>query len=248
MTDTKTTANGNKAIVKANQTALKGFPKGKLKSAFELMAAKANDGDDSNDARQVAALDVCVMAVNFRAKNDAVTDLTTVVQGWRDSIKVLAMELAIAGNRFAELREAKGDKPASAKLTGYGDNVASIAKGCIEHEIAPSDSYRETRKAVEAARNEARRAADPNGALLADAKAEADTAWGELREVIFDLGEVAPVESLTEWLNDQREQVAAEIAERIKAEAEADKAKAEADALPEAEVTEVELTTETKAA
>ena len=77
----KTAANGNAAIVKANETALKGFPKGKLKSAFALMAAKADDGDASAEQRQVAALDVCVMAVNFRAENDNVKDTSTVVQG-----------------------------------------------------------------------------------------------------------------------------------------------------------------------
>ena len=227
----KTAANGNKAIVKANETALKGFPKGKLKAAFDKMAGNANDADSNNEQRQLAALDVCKMATAFRAKNDSIKDLGTVVQGWRDSVKLLAMELAIANNRFAELREAKGDKPASAKLTGYGDNVASIAKGCIEFEIEPDDSYRETRKAVEAARNEARRLADPSGALMADAKAEADEAYAELRALIFDMGELDAVQQLRDWLKGQHADVTAQLAERVKAEAEADQA--EADAEPE---------------
>ena len=234
----KAKAGPNKAINKANTTALKGYPKGKLKAAFDKMAGRANDADKSNEDRQIAALDVCNMAVDFRAKNAIVTDITTVVEGWRSDGKVLAMELALAGNRFAELREAKGDKPASAKFTGYGDNVMSIAKGCLEHDVAPSDSYRETRKAVEAARNEARRLADPKGALLADAKAEADEAWSGLREVIFELGEVDPVKSLTEWLNDQHFQVQAQITERVHAEAEADKAEAELDKATEPDVAE----------
>lgn len=231
----KTAAAGNKAITKANETALVKFPKGKLKAAMTTMATDANEADDRNSARQIAALDICVLAVKFRTDNDAVSDVGTVVQGWRDNGKLTAMELAIAGNRFAELREAKGDKPASAKFTGYGDNVMSIAKGCIEHSIAPSESYRDTRKAVEAARNEARRLADPSGALMADAKAEADEAYAELRELIFDLGELASVENLTTWLKEQHIAVTAQIAETVKAEAEADKAKAEAEADSEAE-------------
>ena len=239
MTKVKTTASGNKAVTKANETALKGFPKGKMRAAFQTMAGKADASDVSNEERQVAALDVCVLAVKFAADNAKRTsDTGTIVQGWRDNVKVMAMELAIAGNRFAELREAKGDKPASAKLTGYGDNVASIAKGCIEHSIAPSASYRDTRKAVEAARNEARRAADPTGALLADAKGEADEAWNELRAVIFELGEVSPIESLTEWLNEQKAQVTAQIAERVKTEAEAAKVEAEDVPVAEAETAE----------
>jgi hypothetical protein len=207
MTNAKTKAKGNKAISKANQAAVKGFPKGKLRAAFDRMASNADSSEKANDDRQLAALDVCNLAVNFRAANSDIQDLTTVVEGWRDHIKVLAMELALAGNRFAELREAKGDKAASAKLSGYGQNVASIAKGCIEHEITPSDSYRDTRKEVEAARNDAKRLADPNGAALADAKAAADDAWSSLREVIFELGEIKPVENLTEWLNQQRASV-----------------------------------------
>ena len=208
-------ANAAKLIVKANEAALKGFPRAKLKAAFVAMAALATDSDKATEARQAAALDVCVLAAQFVGKNDK-AHLDTVVTGWRDEFKTVAMELAVSGNRFAELKEGKGDQPATAKLTGYGNNVASIAKGVIEFSgdeepVVLGESYREVRTAVEAKRADARRASDPDGAILADAKQAADDAWTELRKVIFDTGDAGNINQLREVLEGQLSDVQAQL-------------------------------------
>lgn len=218
-------AAANKAIVKANNSALKGFPKAKLRTAFDNMATLAKTGDDANESRQAAALGVIILADTFAGKNSE-ADNDTIVTGWRDHLKLLVMELAVAGNRFAELTEGKGDNAATAKLTGYGNNVASIAKGVLEFRgddtpIVIGDSYREVRTAVEAKRAEARRAADPDGAILADAKQAADDAWGELRKVIFETGDAGNIDQLREVLEGQLSDVQAQLIAQADTEAEA---------------------------
>jgi hypothetical protein len=222
----KTQAKPNKAIAKANQTALKGFPKSKLKKAFDVMAGKASDSDAATEARQAAALEVVRMAHDFAGKNDGV-DVESLVTGWRDNLQVLIMELAVAGNRFAELSEGKDGKAATAKLTGYGNNVASIAKGIIEFEAEPAESYRETRKLIEGLRQEKRRTENPELAALTDSKSACDEAWKALRTRVFELNEIGSVNSLTEMLTETLGDVNKQIETKIKAEAEADAAKAE---------------------
>lgn len=209
----KEKAQGNKAIVKANETALKGFPKSKVRTAFNTMAAQADESDSNNESRQAAALDVLKLARTFAVKNDGATT-ETIVDGWRDNIKLVTMELAIAGNRFADLTEGKDDKPATAKLTGYGNNVASIAKGVLEFEIDPNDSesYRDVRKSVEAARAEKRRSADPTQAAIDDAKEKADEAWAALRRLVFGLNQLGTTESLTEALTGHISDIGAQLA------------------------------------
>jgi hypothetical protein len=226
----KQQAKGNKAIVAANETGLQHFPASDLRKAFDSMAALANDADAATDSRQAAALDVLVLAESFAIDNES-ADTETIAAGWRDNLKVLTMELAVSGNRFAELKEGKGDSAATAKLTGYGNNVASIAKGVIQFDMAVNgnfESYREARKAVEAARAEARRDSDPDAAALADAKAQADDTWKELRETVFATGDILNVEALTASLQDALSSVQDQIAAANAIEADADAAALEA--------------------
>lgn len=209
------------AIRKANETALKGFPKSKLRKAFDAMAADATAADNAAESKAAAALNVVELAAEFRTAN-ADIDTATVVKGWRDNFAVLTMELATAGNRFAELKPGKDGQPATAKLTGYGNNVMSIGKGVIEFDIEPGESYRETRVAVEAARREARRKADPDAALLEDAKAEAIANWDELRTLIFETGDAGLVSSLADTLASMHADAAAALAKQAEAEADDD--------------------------
>lgn len=223
MATKKQSAGPAKAVAKANETALTRFPKTKVRSTFETMAGCANDSDAANEAKQNAALELVRLAHLYREANaEATTE--TVVTGWRDNLKLVTMELAVSGNKFAELSPSKDDKPATAKLTGYGNNVASIAKGSLEFGIAPLDSYRDTRKAVEAARAEARRAADPDAALIADAKQAACEAWDGLRKAVFDTGDLELIRALTVTLDQMRD-------ECEMAQAEADKLEAMAEAV-----------------
>ena len=234
MATSKTAAKGNKAVVKAAEAALKGFPKAKLKAAFDSMASLATEADKATESRQLAAVTVCALAGHFAEDNHG-ADVATIANGWRDSLRVLTMELAVAGNRFAEIVEAKDkDKAPTAKLTGYGNNVASIAKGVIEFQVGmvadngEPKSYREIRKDVEGARAEARRETDPDAALLADSKAACDDAWKELRSVMFGTGDYANIDGLTAMLAETLADVQAQLIEQ----ADADKAAAaEAEAI-----------------
>lgn len=211
-----------KAVRKANETALKRFPKSRLVKAFVAMNDAGAATDNASEVKAAAALDVVMAAHEFRAANEDAT-VETVLSGWRDHVKLVAMELALAGNRFAELTEAKDDKPATAKLTGYGANVVSIAKGAVEFEVT-GESYREVRKAVEAARAEAKRESDPDAALLADSKAAAIEAWDELRKAVFETGDAGLVDGLRQLMVDGLAEFKAAAAEQDATEAEAEAA------------------------
>ena len=240
-TRTKTMATDKKAdkkaVRKAGEFALKAFPKAKIKAAIEVMAGKAGEADVASDAKAAAALDVCALAESFRDTNmteGAPCDV--IAKGWTEHLKSVALDLAVAGNRFAELKEGKEGEAATAKLTGYGNNVASIAKGVIEFEIlldampegidgvdagAPAESYRDVRKVVEATRAAKRREADPEGAALADAKALTVEAWDALRTAVFDSGDQELILGLADTLNELKAawDEAAEAQDVIEAEA-----------------------------
>lgn len=193
-----------KATRNAGKTGLVGFPKGKLKAAFNDMAKEKAAGDTAAESRAQCALKIVTLAHTFRTSQKDDIPVDTIVEGWRDNMKLVTMELATAGNRFAELKEGKDGAAATAKLTGYGNNVASIAKGLIEFELDPAESYRETRKAVEAARQDHRRTADPDAAALSDAKSDADEAWKELRKAVFDTNHIGLVSALGQMLGDAK--------------------------------------------
>jgi len=220
---------GIKSVQKKGELALVKFPASKIRQAFTLMAETANAADSSNESRQAAALDVCMLAHEFRLSNSK-ADIGTVADGWREHLKGITMELAVAGNRFAELKPGDGDKAATAKLTGYGNNVASIAKGCIEFDIDPADtagdgegdaSYRSVRKQVEAKRAEARRDADPDAAKFADAVESLDDTFAELRKLIVGTGDVLNVNEVQGALSDMLADVTAQLLEQSDTEAEA---------------------------
>lgn len=223
-----------KAVRKANETALKRFPKSRLVKAFGAMAEANAAAEGATETKAAAALDVVDAACQFRSDNPEATT-EAVLTGLRDHLKLVAMELALAGNKFAELTEAKDDKPATAKLTGYGANVVSIAKGAVEFDLGPSAlagsglvdgevSYRDVRKLVEAKRAEAKRQSDPDAALLADAKAEAIEAWDELRKAVFETGDVGLVDGLRQLMVDGLAEFKAAAAEQDAIEAEAEAA------------------------
>lgn len=242
---------GVKSVQTANKTALKGFPKSKVRAAFVAMAEAKVIADDQNDARSGKANDVCRLAMTFCKANADVTDRTTLVQGWKDHLQGVVMELAVAGNKFAELiaADAKKGTANSARLTGYGQNVASIAKGCIEFSIDPDKidgaeevSYRETRKAVEGARAEQRRAKDPALALLEDSTAKLDGAWKELRELVLSFKSPDLLNTLADQLIADKADIESQRAEKPKTE----ETPTEENTAPteETEVTETEVTEE----
>ena len=229
---TSKTAKPAKAIKAANDNALKGYPKAKMLQAFNKIGAAKDAEDTSAEDRASAAMDIVELAVAFRTSNADAT-LETVVAGWRDNVRLTAMQLAVAGNRFAKVTPGKDGQPDKATLTGYGNNVASIAKGALEFELTADDmvddegirSFRATRRAVEARRAEARRLADPDAAAFADEMAAADEAWRDLRSLIAESGKLGNAKALRQTLEghaaDIREQLiaASDAAEQAAAEA-----------------------------
>jgi hypothetical protein len=237
MATTKTA--GNKAAAKANEFALKGFPSAKLKTAFNKMAGAANEADGANEQKALAAFDVCELAERFRDSNMVEgADCETIAKGWSEHLKSVAMDLAVSGNKFAELKEGKEGEAATARLTAYGANVASVAKGLIQEMVlldclpacdgieegTAAESYRDVRKVVEAKRAERRRNENPDAALLADSKAECREAAAALLDTVFESGDYNLIDSLAEALRDMR---AATIAQN-QAQDEADDEVAEA--------------------
>lgn len=226
---TKQQAKANKTIAKANESALTAFPS-IIRKSFETIGSAANAADASQEEKSAAALDILRAITDWTRENSEAT-VETLVKGYGDQMAVLALILAAEGNRFAESSENKAGETV-AKLTGYGNNVKSIGKGVVEFELDAHgvESYRDMRKQVEALREERRREEDPKAAELADAKAAADEAWQALRSRVFELGEIAAVESLTEMLEGTLADVNQQIADRINADAEKDAAEAEAKA------------------
>ena len=211
---------------KAASHALKGFSRSKVRQAFETMAQAKVAGDTAQDSKADSALTLCRLAVKFRKANPAVTDVNgTIVPGWRDHLAGVITELAVAGNKFAKLTPAKEDKPAKAVLTGYGNNVASIAKGCLEHSIDPDAltddngqpdvSYKATLKAVQAARDEARRLNDPDYAARQDMQASVDDTWSELRTLVFGLKSLTALTTLRDSLIADIASVQSQIADQL---------------------------------
>lgn len=220
------TANTSKAQQAISETALKNFPKSKLRSAMDLIAERAKDSEAASNKKQAAAMEVCMLAHGFRLANTA-ADTGTVMDGWRRNMAVLALELATAGNRFASITKGKDGKPDTAKFTGYGNNVVSIAKGVIQFELDPakctgedgSASYREVRKTVEAKRAEIRRADKPDEAALQDALGRADEAYKTLRTLVAGFKDVSIVDNLTAVLTDAHAKVEAQRQQQAATEA-----------------------------
>lgn len=215
----------NKALKAANAAALNLFPKKAVKDALNTMAdSKANE-EGAAEARSNAAMELVKAAADYSEKAHAKTDHSTVLGDWRDNVKALALELATAGHKFASMSQPKEGQPAKASLTGYGNNVVSIAKGVIDFELDISEaaSYGEVRAEVIAARAERKRKQDPDGAELADAKERTLDQWKALKEFIWESGDAGLVTALGETLEKMREDMEAAAKEQEKAEAEAAK-------------------------
>jgi hypothetical protein len=149
----------------------------------------------------------------------AVTDdVTTVLSDWKANVASMTMEMAIAGHKFAKLTAAKDDKPATACLTGTGNNVLSIAKGVVDFGVAidlieseaDSPSYRDVRTVVQGLRKARKDAANPEAAKLATAEQLCRDNFAELCEAVFSQKDIELTVSLANALAEQTaEQIAA---------------------------------------
>jgi hypothetical protein len=212
-------ANASKAIQKANENAVTGFPAKKVEQALHIMGDTTGQLNVAKTDRTAAGFNVVKLAAEFAAAahgKGIPTD--TIVSAWRDNVAIIVLKLAVAGNEFCDLKPAKGDKAATAKLTGYGNNVFSTARGVVEFELEVSDSYRETERNVKIARESARRKADPARAQFNDAKANCRETWTQLRDLVFATNNADNVDDLTALLQDTLNSVSEQIAEAAKAE------------------------------
>ena len=161
----------NAQLQEANAYALEtAFPKTELRKAFDSMATGDDSEANANNEKQSAAREVCVLAAAFITDVIAEgSDTETALGKWKSDYRQLTAEMAVAGHKFAETVDGKGDKDATHRLTGYGKNVSSIARGVIEYDItiAEDDSYSDVRKMVTAERAENR---DEDVKALAEAK------------------------------------------------------------------------------
>lgn len=117
------------------------FPKAKLLNQFAKMAeATGTEAEAAEVKRQTARL-VCVCAEKYRidALKDT-SDVATILDCWREHWKALIAEMHAAGSPFVELGEENRDGEAKPVMTKYGRNVASSARGMIEHAVCLKDA------------------------------------------------------------------------------------------------------------
>lgn len=186
----------NDAAVKRNEAALNTFPKRAIVDAMNTMAGFDQTSQAAQADRGNAAMELLIAVRAYAHEAMEITDVDTIVGDYRENLRLVALELATANHPFAKLIPATDDKPARGQLTGYGANVASIAKGVIEHdiEIAEGDSYSDVRTAVQHARKES---ADPAVKQLREAKEACDKVWSDLRKEVFKTKSIEHIEALT---------------------------------------------------
>jgi len=160
------TAADNKSLQKQNETALKvSFPRAMLLKQFEKMAKATGSETEAANAKRETAFIVCQSAAEYRGAafgtdKGQTEDITTILDSWRESWKTLIIDLHKAGSPFVELGEANKKGEQKPVMTGYGRNVASAARGMIEHDIAVQDdkgenrAYTDMTKSIVSARRE----------------------------------------------------------------------------------------------
>ena len=224
----------NVAIRKANEAALKCFPKRELRKALDALAETRGKAEDAQITSDNVSLDIVAIAEVYASEARTVTDdVTTVLADWRDNMAVMCTEMAIAGHKFAKLNKGKDGKPDTAVLTGTGNNVLSIAKGVIDFSVMLDSidtgdtplSYRNVRETVQGLRKARKDAANPEAALLAEAEQNCREAFVELCGLVFGQKDIELTEALTAALDSlvaeektnmsQANAIEAEIADKI---------------------------------
>jgi hypothetical protein len=221
----------NKALQNANQTIITAFDKANTIAAINRLADSKATEEGAKSESGNASLDIVWLAEAYgvAAHEQCNGDTSTVLKDWKANMAIVAMELAKAGSPFAELSEnAKGET--TAKLTGTGQNVLSIAKGVVDFGVDTSEcatedegiSYRSVRKMVEGLRAARRDELNPELAQLNEAKSAAREAFKELAAVIFETGDTGLIDDLTRDLTDLRELAEIALAEQAAANAAAE--------------------------
>ena len=158
--DIKSVRDKSKAIISAK------FPRGQLLTQFEKMAQATGSEAEHATAKRETAYVVCKAALAYRiaahgkGKGQS-TDVSTIMDSWRENWKTLISELHAKQSPFVELGEANKKDERKPVMTGYGRNVASTARGVIEFAIPVTDAkgksipYTEITKLITVARRKA---------------------------------------------------------------------------------------------
>jgi len=238
----KTQAKANPTIQAAAELALVKFPAPKFKAALGVIGAEHDSEATAKDKRTEAAFTIVTLADEYREANPEAT-AETLAKGWSAEVAKALPALSKAGNRYVEVTEAKGDKAASFRLTGYGNNVVSTARGVLEFDVALDAApavtddgkldtdkaealtkYRPTERVVKAHRAAKRAETNPDAELERMARVDADAAWKRLRELVFNTGDVQVIGDLADMLSEQADSVEAQLAQAAEIEAEAEAA------------------------
>lgn len=233
----KSTKADKEALVAANAAALNCFPKAALIKAIEALAKSKAAGNEAKEGGESASLHIMRIAQGYAAEAAVITDdVSTVLADWRANVDVLALDLAGRGSKFAEIKVGKDGAADTARLTGTGNNVMSIAKGVVDFAVTVDDcaeadekaSYRSVRTVVESLRKERRDKTHPEAAAMEAARTACREAFKELSDLVFGQNDIDLVESLTASLTEAlADEVAAiEAANQIAIEAAAKKADA----------------------
>ena len=232
----------NKAVRANGEAALNCFPKTKLRNQLDKLAEARGTAESGATASDNVSLVIVEIAESYGdAAMKVTTDISTILSDWKANLASMTMEMAVAGHKFAKLTAAKDDKPATACLTGTGNNVLSIAKGVVDFGLAiallPTDgetpvSYRDVRTAVQGLRKARKDAANPEAAALATAEQTCRDNFADLCEAVFSQKDIELTMSLATALAEQTAEQNAAVAAADAIEADApESAEAETAAL-----------------
>jgi len=139
MATSKGKAEASKAIKAANAEALVGFDQSIVANAFRAMSEKRGIIDAATGDMQEAGVVLCThayfVAVSTRAEGGTPSD-----SAWTKSVRAMLPMLAKEGSRFVKVSEDKDGAP-KYLLSGYGQNVNSVARGFVQYsDISPDDA------------------------------------------------------------------------------------------------------------
>lgn len=225
-------ADAAKAVQEANKEALVDFNVNVVAEAMRAMSDKRKVIDEATGQMQEAAVVLCNHAHHVAEATRAAGG-TPSDSAWSKQVKAMLPMLAKEGSRFVKVTEGK-DGESKYTLTGYGQNVNSIARGYVQYsDIDPAEAVNdEGQQTFGAMRTQVteRRKEDRTDEEIA--LAESREAFAEaikaLRAAVGN-SDRAKLDAATVLLTEYAESIAA-----------SDEAEAEADDDTETEVTEAE--------
>jgi hypothetical protein len=140
MTESKQAANAAAVVLAANREAVVGFNVNTVAEAFRAMSEKRQVLDTVTGEMQNAAI-VLIRHAHAVTQESTAAGATEVDKGWSKEVRAMLPMLAKEGSKFVKESE---KKEGGFILTGYGQNVNTIARGfCQYPELNPDDCTNE---------------------------------------------------------------------------------------------------------